>query len=333
MKPSRGITKGWGSGVSLVPKDILQALEDLKLPVHKLTYNEAWSYCPGHARLLGRQNNKPDKWSINIETGIHSCFSCGFSGNFITLVQEVKGYDRNAAEQWTRGHGGVPRLNRSLGVSAPSLQRDEGLRPRHAEWNEARLALFVDPPAEARSVRRVSAGSVDHYGIRWSDGEDPFWVLPIRDPYTGKLWGYQEKSENGWVSNKPYGVQKSDTIFGLDVFDSPFVLVLESPLDCAVAYTAGIHGAVSTFGVHISDVQFELLFDLDVPIIFGLDNDTSGIKTSLKIKDRYLRSGHRIKFLNYSGIPDKKDIGTDGVTSKHIQQAVLSAQSMVFYSP
>jgi DNA primase len=328
MKPSTQASKGWGSGVSIVPKDIIEALADLGISVQKLTYNEAWSYCPGHVRLLGRENNKPDTWSVNIQTGIHSCFSCGFSGSFVTLVQEVKGYERSAAEQWTRAHGGVPRFNRTVGLSSARIQPDEGLR----EWNEARLALFTDPPSSARERRGISEGSVNHYGIRWSDGEDPFWVLPIRDPKTGRFCGYQEKSEEGWVSNKPYGVVKSHTLFGIEVFDSPFVLVLESPLDCAVAYTNGIYGAVSTFGAKISDAQFEILFDLDVPIIFGLDNDAAGIAMSKKIKEKYIRSGHRIKFLNYSHIPDKKDIGS-GLTTKELQKSVLSAQSMVFYMP
>lgn len=317
---------GWGG--TPVPGDVLTSLEELGIQVTKLTYNEAWSYCPGHESRLGRKNNKPDKWSVNIETGTHSCFSCGFSGSFVTLVQEVKGYERYDAEQWVRARGGVSRLRRVLGVSSSRVEGDSGLR----EWNEARLALFTDPPDSARERRGVSAGSLDYYGIRWSDGDDPFWVLPIRSPDSGKLWGYQEKSETGWVSNKPYGIQKSQTLFGVDCFESPFVLVLESPLDCAVAYTNGIFGAVSTFGSKISDIQFELIFSLGVPVIFGLDNDDSGIAMSLKIKERYLRSGYPIKFLNYSHIPDKKDIGSD-LTTKELQKAVLTAQSMVRFRP
>jgi hypothetical protein len=194
------------------------------------------------------------------------------------------------------------------------------------------LALFQDPPASARDGRGVSAGSVDHYGIRWSDGEDPFWVLPIRDPEDGSFWGYQEKSETGWVSNKPYGIQKSLTLFGIECFNSPFVLVLESPLDCAVAYTNGIFGAVSTFGAKVSDAQLTLLLDFGVPIIFGLDNDGAGIESSRKIRQKFMGSGHRIKFLNYSHIPTKKDIGSD-LTKKEIQRAVLEAVPMIMYRP
>ena len=328
------IKSGWGKrpDLVLVPQDVLSTLEELGITVVKLTYNEAWALCPGHLSRKGEYNNKPDKWSINIETGIHSCFSCGFSGSFTTLVQEVRGYGRDAAERWLRSNGARSRFRDGRGVSSGRQRSDEGLRERPV-WNEARLALSVDPPIERLAHRRISAGSVSHYGIRWQDGEDPHWILPIRDPDTHQLWGWQEKSENGWTRNKPYGVSKGDTLFGIDVFDNPLVVVLESPLDCAVSYTAGVYGAVSTFGARITEAQLELLLDLGVPVIFGLDNDEAGINASIELKKRYLRSGYPIKFLNYSHIPDKKDIGTEGVTHKQIQQAVLSAHSLVSFRP
>lgn len=319
-------SKGWDQ--DLVPRDILQSLEDLGIMVVKVTYGEAWALCPGHESMLGRRNNKPDKWSINMETGVHSCFSCGFSGSFTTLVREVLGYDRDAAVAWVRSHGGVRRIQRDVGVSAYRFERDSRVRA----WNEARLALFADPPQSALAERRISARSVEHYGILWSDGEDPCWILPIRGE-DGEFWGYQEKSENGWVSNKPYGVVKSDTLFGIEVFDSPFVVVVESPLDCAVLHTNGIHGAVSTFGAKISQVQMDLLLSLGVPIYFALDNDDAGIKSSLAIRDKYLKSGYPIKFLNYSHMPDKKDVGTAGVTKTDMETAFLTARNMVRYRP
>lgn len=326
----RNFKHGWNDMIDLVPEDVLATLEELGVNVVKLTYNEAWALCPGHAARLGRENNKPNKWSVNIETGTHSCFSCGFKGSFTYLVQEVLGYGRDEADRWLRSHGGRARLRDGRGLSSGRVSSDEGIRSQPV-WNEARLALSADPPFDRLAHRRISAGSVSHYGIRWSDGDDPHWILPIRNPDTFALWGWQEKSEDGWVKNKPYGVQKALTLFGIDVFSSPFVLVLESPLDCAVAYTAGVYGAVSTFGVHISDYQLELLFDLGVPVIFGFDNDEAGINASLEVKKRYLRSGYPIKFLNYSHIPDKKDIGTEGVTTKDIQKAVLSSYGLVSY--
>jgi DNA primase len=177
--------------------------------------------------------------------------------------------------------------------------------------------------------RRISAGAVTHYGVLW-DSEKENWILPIRDPVTGSLWGYQEKG-NGWFCNKPARVPKGDTLFGLDVLSGSTCIVLESPLDCLRLYTAGISGGVSSYGVQISDRQLDLLFDRADIIIFALDNDAAGLSKMRSLRERYLRSGRRIKFIDYSHIPDAKDLGTEGVTNQDIQQAVLKSKSLLTY--
>jgi DNA primase len=102
-------------------------------------------------------------------------------------------------------------------------------------------------------------------------------------------------------------------------------------LDCLRLYTAGISGAVSSYGVQISDKQLDLLFDRAEIVIFALDNDTVGLNKMRSLRERYLRSGRRIKFINYSHIPEAKDLGTEGVTNSDIQSAVLNAYSMIQY--
>jgi DNA primase len=157
------------------------------------------------------------------------------------------------------------------------------------------------------------------------------WILPIRDPETGQLWGYQEKSEKGWFCNKPAKVTKADTLFGLDAFEGTTAILLESPLDCLRLYTAGIYGGVSSYGVQVSDRQLDILFDRAEVVIFALDNDTVGLAKMWELRTRYLRSGRRIKFIDYSHIPQAKDIGTKGLTDEEIQRAVLKAKSIIQY--
>jgi len=326
---SRGVSSsGWHKNETPIPGDVLSCLEELGIVVVRIIHEEAWALCPGHYDRLGRHNNRPNKWSVNIETGQHSCFSCGFSGSFVYLVQEVKGYDRHDAEQWVRGRGSVRRLRRILADSqgrSADLQGDSWVQP----WNEARLALFNAPPYSALDGRRVSAGAVSHYGVLWDSNKEN-WILPIRDPDTGELWGYQEKGE-GWFCNKPARVRKSETLFGLESFQGKIAIVLESPLDCLRLYTAGISGAVSSFGVQISDAQLELLFDRAEIVIFALDNDEAGRNKTWELRQRYLRSGKRIKFADYSHISWAKDLGTEGVTDQDIQKAIINAKSLFTY--
>lgn len=327
-RATKRITKASDTWSDIVPDDVLECLFELEVPVHRVINEEAWALCPGHSARLGRPNRHPDKWSINLETGKHSCFSCGFKGSFVYLVQEVKGYERRDAEQWVRRRGGIWRLDRAV---ADSQGRSHLLseQPRVRPWNEARLALFTDVPHAELGRRGLSAGSVEHYGVLWNE-ELECWILPIRDPDTGALWGYQEKG-NGWVKNKPLRINKADTLFGLDCFEGRTAVLFESPLDCVRFHTAGMVGAVSSFGVQVSDTQLDLLFDRAEVVVFALDNDEAGIKKSMELRQKYLRSGRRIKFLNYSQILDKKDIGTEGVTDSDIQWAFHNAQSILEY--
>lgn len=327
---SQGVSSGWHNTGTSRPGDVLQALEELGIDVVRIIHEEAWALCPGHFERVGKNNNRPNKWSVNIETGQHSCFSCGFSGSFVYLVQEVKGYDRADAEQWVRNRGGIARLRRILADSqgrSADLERDSGI----PAWNEARLALFNAPPHAALDKRGISQGAVTHYGVLW-DSKKENWILPIRNPDTGELWGYQEKGE-GWFCNKPAKVTKADTLFGIETLTGRTAIVLESPLDCLRLYTAGISGGVSSYGVQISDRQLELLFDRAEIVIFALDNDEVGLNKMRELRQRYLRSGKRIKFINYSHISWAKDLGTEGVTDQDIQKAFLNAKSLIKYRP
>lgn len=315
MKPAMS---GWATVPE--PGDVMACLEELGIRPVRVIHGEAWALCPAR----DHDNVHPTKWSVHLETGKHSCFSCGFKGSFVYLVQEVLDYERSDAEQWVRDRGGIERLRRVLAASSDSFEPEPRVRP----WNESRLALFEDPPDSALERRRVSAGSVKHYGVRWNT-EEAYWILPIRDPETGELWGFQEKSEQGWFCNKPARVPKGDTLFGLECLQGTTAIVVESPLDCLRIYTAGLSGAVSSYGVQITDRQLDLLFDTAEIVVFAMDNDEAGQRKMWELRNRYLSSGKRIKFIDYSHIPHAKDLGTEGVSDKDIQQAFLKSKSMI----
>lgn len=320
MRSTRRTTNRWGSGTLPVPGDVLGALDELGVQVVKLKDGEAWAYCPGHLENLGRQERTPTKWSVNLSSGQHSCFSCGFEGSFVALVQEVLNVDRQDAEAWVRSRGGIERVRRYL--SAPAER--ELAEPRRA-WNEARLALFGEPPRGRLELRGLSSGAVSHYGVLW-DRENENWILPIRDPETFELWGYQEKGD-AHFDNKPARIPKGETLFGIDVLEGPMAVLLESPLDCLRLYTAGIQGGVASMGAKVTEEQMDLLFDRVNVIVVALDNDDAGRQAARKIRQRYLRSGKTIKFLNYSDI-EGKDIGEPGVTDAQIRRAVLASVAL-----
>jgi hypothetical protein len=153
--------------------------------------------------------------------------------------------------------------------------------------NEASLALFVEVPEEACDARNIAPDSADQYGVLW-DKDNERWIVPIRDPHTGKIWGWQEKNAR-YFRNQPFNVKKNNTLFGILQIEpeEKTVIVVESPLDVLRLHTAGYSNAVATFGAEITNEQLALLFDRFDVIIWALDNDRAGAKALKAILTLY----------------------------------------------
>lgn len=253
------------------------------------TGGEYRANCPGHKRLTGHEDSNPS-WYINAESGLHICFSCGFKGNLASLVAEVRGLDMAQAQAMlvdNRAETDYSSIRHRL------LKATTWHKPLvRAEYlPESSLARFAEPPGWARVVRRVSAEACRHYQVMWDDSNGA-WILPIRDADSGRLLGWQVKSQvNRWyVRNRPAGVKKSAGLFGLNTFESgdTTVWVVESPLDAVRLHSAGLP-AVSTFGAKVSKRQIELLSAFD-RIVLAFDNDDAGAIAT----DEFLATGRKM---------------------------------------
>lgn len=289
----------------IVPRDIAAALDDLGID-YVIRGEEAVALCP-HP---GHDDAKPS-WSCNLETGLFNCFSCGFGGSFEWLVQVVKGARRGEAVAWIQTR--KPRL-----ASNPRPLPSPGV-------SEKDLWEFTAPPHWARAVRQVSPEACDEIEILFNPRLDR-WVFPLRDPYSDKLIGWQEKGatpgNRHLVLNKPSKVKKSQTVFGMKHLkatgtEGP-VVVIENPLKTARFIDAGIPRVVSTCGSSFTEDQVNLLWPYADEIVFALDNDSAGHKAMAKwIKDNpHGRS--KIKVFNYNSqkirgayvhFPDGRDPG------------------------
>ena len=66
---------------------------------------ELWAPCPAH-----EERTAGGSWSINVQTGIHHCFSCGWGGNAAELVIQALGtrdlaWEQRDAWEWIREQG------------------------------------------------------------------------------------------------------------------------------------------------------------------------------------------------------------------------------------
>lgn len=303
-----------------------RVLTRLNISPVQVRNSEILALCPGHKGITGKEDRSPSWW-INAETGAHICFSCGFKGSLFSLIATVQNLkDANGlldyadAKDWLY----LSFDNLSIGNDEDD-QESESVFKEVTEIGESRLALFTLPPANALKARGLTLEAAEKYELLW-DPKFSNWITVIRDPYTNKLLGWQEKGFNRrYFKNYPQGVQKSTTLFGLNKYRSGRMIIVESPLDVVRLESVGVHGAVSTYGSMISNTQLNIIREAD-EILFALDNDESGMTASKNMLEKSFHLGFEAWFFNYSAT-DMKDVG--GMSRSEILNGISTAKHSV----
>ena len=314
-------------------RDVEKVLFALGIP-YDPTNDELLAICPMHFERTGRQDRNPS-WSINTLTGVHHCFSCGYKGSLLSLIAEVKEFktqwgflDFDAAKSWLRSN---------IEINFELLVQDlEGLKETYVaptplvEMSEARLAVFTEPPQWALDARKLTAEACSIHTVKWDQTKEA-WITPIRHADTNKLLGWQEKGQiTRSFRNRPTGVVKSSTLFGLPIRKGTTLLV-ESPLD-AVRLTGmdlDVRG-VSSFGASVSAAQYDLLSQSS-KLIVAFDNpyiDRAGEIAAMRMYAHTRSSGMECWFFNYSGVEEIKDIGD--MSDYQVQWGIDNALHCVF---
>jgi DNA primase len=284
--------------------DVERVLLSLDVALTAQRGDEVQGLCPMHKVRTGKEDHNPSWW-INSITGAHICFSCGYKGNIYTLVGDLKGLDYFDAKDYV----GQSEEELPLDYLAKRIKELPQYIPAEEEisMSEARLAVFMAPPDIELKKRFLTKEASTLYGVLW-DEKNESWILPIRNPDTFELWGWQEKGARGrFFKNQPVGVKKSKTVFGIEILDSKQPLwIVESPLDAVRLKSIG-HSAISTFGAIISEDQAKLMRRAP-QLISAFDNDEAGRKASEQVLGFARKYGMELKFFNYEGI-DVKDVG------------------------
>lgn len=299
--------------------DVLSTVESLGID-GQIRGDEFVGHCPMHQQRTGRQDANPS-WSINTDTGLFICFSCGYRGSIITLIADLKGVGFDEAKTLT--------VRPDLSTSVAKIPGAYVKAKTVETMTEARLSRFSPPPRWARTKRRISRDACQMYGLRWNYVAEA-WIIPIRDAATGVLLGWQEKSETQRVfRNFPTGVKKSRTLFGYDIFTGGRMVVVESPLDAVRLYSEGVTGAVASYGAIVSKAQVMLMSAAD-EVVFALDNplsDDAGRKASIQLLTETKGVLKSVRFFDYSGIA-AKDPGD--MTPDEIAMGIQRAKSRAY---
>jgi len=251
---------------------IIHILDELGIK-YNVYGKEATAACPYHS---------PDRhpsWYINLRTGLHHCFSCGARGNLAHLVSHQKGIPYPQS---------VIYVNEIVGwAKADQWIEDyeaKNFAPPSFKISEADMAMFTDIPEEILTGRNINPDLAKKFGVRWN-AVNRSWILPIRDPYSYELWGWQEKfNDTRLFRNYPAGIRKSKTLFGLDSFaDGSTAILVESPLDAVRVSDFGAGCGLASSGLQISDTQLSLVFERADVVALTLDSDSAGIRETARI--------------------------------------------------
>lgn len=226
-------------------------------------------------------------------------------------------------ESLTTDPSAVTAIHRMIGqrVIDQSLQVKAPKKQPALDWMQ--FTNFSRVPAAETSKRNLDPELVWKYGVRW-DTDNKSWVIPIVSPM-GELLGWQSK-KSGWIRNLPNGVKKSETLFGVERFNSSTAVLVESPLD--VVRFASVFDrpqAVASFGAGVSESQMNILMDICKCLIIAMDNDEAGEASSKRLFSLPYRFRNGIKWFNY-GDSKAKDIGE--MSDDEIELGVTTATSV-----
>lgn len=296
--------------------DIADVLRRLGVDVIRTGEKEISARCPVHFKQTGKEDRSPS-WSMNGNTGLWICYSCGARGTLSQLVSELTGESDAivAVHKFLITNS----LNR---VYTPKTAKKEV----PVDWFT--FSKFSVPSDARLQERNLDREAVRKYGIRW-DSVNQAWIIPIVAP-TGELMGWQSKAKSK-VLNYPVGVSKSKTLFGIDSIDSGTCVLVESPLDVVRLSTVmdGVCGLAS-FGAHISKDQISLLSMYVNRLIVALDNDEAGLKAAKKLKDVLPTFKSPVTWLRYRHT-SAKDLGD--MTDLEIYEAVSKASVLPWWIP
>jgi DNA primase len=301
--------------------DVEKILLFLEIPLHAQRGSEVNGLCPMHKARTGKEDHRPSWW-INSETGAHICFSCGYKGNIYTLISDIKGIDYHDAREYIDDTAELPidSLMKRIKELPQYVVAEETI-----PMSEARLAVYGEPPDIELKKRFLTREAVNNYGVLW-DKTNEAWILPIRDPDTFSLLGWQEKGARGrFFKNQPAGVKKSKTVFGVQHLNEEYLIVVESPLDVVRLASVGVSGAVSIYGAMMSDEQAKIIRRAK-RVVAAFDNDPAGKKACEQIRDYARKYGFDLLFFNYNGI-DVKDVGD--MTEVEIVRGLETAKHML----
>ena len=244
-----------------------------------------------HSCLLDRvephHNNGDQNPSacLNVEKKLYVCYSLGWGGDLLRLIQKME----NADGLGDLELGGMltGSVKKSDDLKAEILRLMDRSQPDAVElpsYSDAVLTPWMMSHPYMRDNRGITQEAHQLLKLGW-DSKINRIVFPHF--FGSKLVGWQTRAippGPDWpgttvqipkYKNTP-GFPKAETLYAYDLADKHRrVVVVESPMSVAKAYSLGIGNVVATFGAKVTDTQIQLLRNFPEVIVW-FDDDPAG---------------------------------------------------------
>jgi hypothetical protein len=233
---------------------------------------------------------------LNVDKKVYVCYSLGWGGDLFRLIQKLE--DAPSLADVTPMVGSM--LTGSTQDSDAVVAEINSYFTQHAHtdaplptYSDRILTPWMVSHPYLREERGISQGA--HEMLRLGYDAD---VNRVVFPHFvhGDLVGWQTRAipaRDGWPGTDPdwpkykssSGFPKAETLYAMDLAQRHRpVVVVESPMSVAKAYSLGITNVVATFGAKVTDTQLQLLRDYPGVTVW-FDGDPAGRSGERKLVD------------------------------------------------
>lgn len=212
-------------------------------------------------------------FSINADTGLWICFSCGERGNIVQLAERVLGMSSFEAREMFEFELTTEAIDSLMSASAaPKPMTTEQVDV--SNWSVNRCEYWAYRGFSDETVRKWMLGY---------DPESRRAVVPVM--WKREIIGWSKRAVDDGVQPKwvhSPGLPKSDILFGMDNFSGDSAVLVEAPLSVIMLDQQGIGNAVASFGCSLSEKQSRLLRSHYNNVLIFYDPDGAGINGTRK---------------------------------------------------
>ena len=271
--------------------------------------------CPLH------QDRRPS-FSLNIDSGLYTCFSrCG-SGTFTQLVSKILGCTITQSHDW------ILQTSSMMPVPNPEPEVEE---KQDLRWLEYFNSLNRNVMPQWWFARGFTWETANEWDIRYCDERSQL-VIPFCIPYW--MSGGIPRALLGTITrnfkrepkyqNSPK-LPRSEYLFGLAQAQGNVILISEGACDCMWLAQNGYPSA-ALLGLNMSQDHIRLLHGFQ-EICLALDSDEAGQIARDVIRYEFMESGRPFSQITELKLPKgRKDVGES--TPEELREAFESRRPM-----